>query len=336
MNKPIVATLALVALLIVVIVSYVFLSRPIDEEEITIGFNTWVGYGPLYIAQKEGFFEKRGLRVSLRRMEGTGERRSGLIANRLQGAGSTVDDLVISRAQGVPIKMVLALDESDGADGILVSEGINSVSDLKGKTCAVQPGFVNHFFLLYVLDRNGLTSDDVTIKPMDPDAAAAAFASKHVDVAVTWEPHLTAVKEARPDSAVLLRSGKNDGGADYSGVIVDVLVFREDFIEKRPQDVQAFVDAWYEATEFLEQNQEKARRIIADEMGLEPEEAQAMLANVKFLDRDSNVDYHDKNAKVNVYAVGDTAARLWKQENLIESLPRMSEAIDASFIHGSN
>ena len=80
------------------------------SDVIRIGFNTWVGYGPLYIARDKGFFAKHGVEVSLLRMEGTGERRSAMMAKRLEAVGSTIDDLVVGAAQGVPGKMVLAVD----------------------------------------------------------------------------------------------------------------------------------------------------------------------------------------------------------------------------------
>lgn len=44
-------------------------------------------------------------------------------------------------ASGVPIKQIVQLDKSYGADGIAVRGGINKVADLKGKTISVDaPG----------------------------------------------------------------------------------------------------------------------------------------------------------------------------------------------------
>ena len=46
------------------------------STRVVVGFNTWVGYGPLYIAKEKGFFDEENLAVELQRMEGTGERRA--------------------------------------------------------------------------------------------------------------------------------------------------------------------------------------------------------------------------------------------------------------------
>lgn len=303
-----------------------------EKEEpinIRLGFNTWVGYGPFYIAQEKGFFAEHGLNVDLQRIEGTADRRSALIAGRLEGMGSTVDDLIISAAQGVKGKMVLALDESAGADGILTVKDINDVQDFKGKEIAVQPGFVNHFFLLYILDANGLSSKDITVVPMDPDKASAAFIAKEVDVAVTWEPYLSQVAEDRPDGKTFLTSN------DYPGLIVDILVFNNDFIEKEPDAVRAFVDAWYEALDFLATNPEEGHAIIGQAMGLDSAEVGDILSGVKFLAEDDNVQYYDRSEAVNIYDIAATAERLWQNEGFIDQPLDVNNLIEASFLSGS-
>ena len=46
--------------------------QPAGEQPVRIGFNTWVGYGPLYVALDKGLYSKRGLTVALERMGGYG------------------------------------------------------------------------------------------------------------------------------------------------------------------------------------------------------------------------------------------------------------------------
>lgn len=291
-------------------------------NHIGVGFNTWVGYGPFYIAQERGYFSEEGLRVDLQRIEGTGERRAALAAGRLDAMGSTIDDLVVSASQGVPARLVLALDESAGADGILVAESISGAKDLKGARIAVQPGFVNHFFLLFVLSQNGIKASDVHVVPMEPDKAAAAFVAKEVDVAVTWEPHLTAVKENRPDGKVLLTS------SDFPGLIVDILVFRRDFVEEHPDTVRSFVRAWYRAVQFLGENPEEGRRIIASAFNLDRSEVAEMLSGVRLFGEEENAAYFNRANKVNVYGVAQAAARLWEEAGIIPNRPDVDQLID--------
>lgn len=331
MRKSLLAKI-LFLLTVVVAMSAIVSCQPVTltaTQEVRIGFNTWVGYGPFYIAQEKGFFAERGLDVDLQRIEGTGDRRSALIAGRLDGMGSTIDDLVISVAQGVPAKMVLGLDESAGADGILTLEDVTDIQQFKGKSIAVQPGFVNHFFLLYILNDNGLSSQDVEIRPMEPDTASAAFVAGDVDIAVTWEPHLSQVRDNKPDGKTFLTS------SDYPGLIVDILVFRAEFIEENPEAVQAVVDAWYEALAFMESSPDEANEIIGRAMELDPAVVAEILTGVKFLAEADNLQYHDTDAAVNVFSVAATASEIWQDEGFIETPVDATTLIDTSFLEGS-
>src|ERR1035438_5040481 len=66
---------------------------------LTLGFKTWVGYSPFYVADKEGFLAAEGLQVEFQRIEGTAERRQALIAGSLDALGTTIDDVAeIGRA----------------------------------------------------------------------------------------------------------------------------------------------------------------------------------------------------------------------------------------------
>lgn len=300
-----------------------------SPTEVNIAFNSWVGYGPLFLARDKGFFTKRGLNVNLEVVEEVADRRAGMIAGRLDGVGSTLDDLVVSAAQGVPGKMVLGLDESAGADGILTGQDVNSVEDFKGKTIAVQPGFVNHFFLLYILEDNGLSADEINVRPMDPDQAAAAFIDGSVDIAVTWEPHLSEVQKDKPDGKTFLTS------TDYPGLIVDILVLRDDFIADNPGAVADLVAAWYEALAFIESNPDEAYAIMGQAMDIDPGELAEILSGVNFLAEQDNLKYYNQNEAVNVFSVLSTASQLWQAEGYIAEPVDPNAVIDGTFLEGS-
>ena len=72
------------------------------------------------------------------------------------------------------------VDESAGADGILVKNDINSIADLKGKKVGVSINQTSHYLLLQALETAGLTDADVDL-----------VNSGDLDAAVTWEPYLS-------------------------------------------------------------------------------------------------------------------------------------------------
>ncbi len=296
-----------------------------DKARLRIGFNTWVGYGPLYVAQEKGYFSEHGLQVELERIEGTPERRSALIAKRLDILGSTIDDLIVGASQGVEARLICGCDESNGADGVLVKNDIASIKDLKGRSVAVQPGFVNHFFLLYLLDREGMSPDDVKIEPMEPDKAGAAFVAGQLDVAVTWEPWLSKAKE-RPDGKLLATS------KDAPGVIVDILIARNDLIKERAGDLTKLVRAWNQAVEFCRTNADEANEIIARNMGLSKEEAADMLSGVNLFGAKENESYVKGGKAAEIAA---KCAELLFKGKVIETKPDVKSLISTDFVGGS-
>ena len=170
MSKSFKIILAVLALGLV-LCSYFVQSSGARRLYLTLGFNTWVGYGPFYVADKKGFLAAEGLQVEFQRIEGTAEQRQALIAGRLDALGTTIDDVAVGAEQGVPAKVVLAVDRSNGADGVVVSSDIEDVSELRGRSVAVQPGFVSHFFLLYVLDQHGISPKDIRIQANSSNGA---------------------------------------------------------------------------------------------------------------------------------------------------------------------
>lgn len=322
--------LTVISIAVVVVVSFFVFSqtRCTKRRPFRLAFNTWVGYGPFYVAQEKGFFKEEGLDVELERIEGTGDRRAALIAGRIEALGSTIDDLVVGASQGVNAKMILCIDESAGADGIVAVNSIRDIKDLKGKTVAVQPGFVNHFFLLYLLDQNGISPSELKIEAMEPDAAGLAFMAQKIDVAVTWEPHLSKAKE-RPDGHVLITTA--DPRAQ--GIIVDNLIVRNDVIQDQRTNLEKLLRAWFKAVQYVKTNPDDANAIIGRAFGLSPAEVSETLNGVRLLDESMNRNLLSKaEGSQSVFKVANKAGDLYLQQGLIKSKPNVDSLVDSSFI----
>ena len=109
-------------------------------DTVKIAFSTWVGYGPLYIAEQEGYFKKNGVDVELIKMEDPKERFPALMADRIEMIASTVDTALLYMKTPTDFQYVAAIDDSDGGDGIIAKKDITSVADLKGKKVGVNKG----------------------------------------------------------------------------------------------------------------------------------------------------------------------------------------------------
>jgi NitT/TauT family transport system substrate-binding protein len=290
------------------------------STKVPIASFTWVGYAPLHLAKEKGYFE--GIDVEIKMIDDTSARRAALSKGDVQASTDILDSFVVARASGVPAKVVLKIDDSMGGDGIVVKKEINSLKDLKGKTVAFAKDQPSHFFLLTLLEREGMSMDDIKPKPMnEADLAGQAFLSGDVDAAVTWEPWLT---KAKGKNGKVLVTSK-----ETPGLIVDVFTVRSDFIQKNPDAVKALLKGWFAAIDFWKKNPDEANKIMAKSMKMEPEEFAKLVAGIRYGDREGNKEFFEGGADSKFSKLTRQASGAWKREKLIK------EDVDPKVIDGS-
>src|SRR5436305_13038496 len=125
--------------------------RASAAETVKIAHSTWVGYGPLYIAQEKGFFKKHGVDVELVVMEEPKDRFPAMLADKIDMIASTVDTALLYLRKADDFQYVVAIDDSNGGDGIVAKKDIKSLADLKGKSVAFSEGSVSEFYLNVLL-----------------------------------------------------------------------------------------------------------------------------------------------------------------------------------------
>lgn len=109
-------------------------------EQLTV-LHAPINYEPLYIAEKEGFFEEAGLDVEIRPGGTAQDNLSQLSGGSADISTVSWDAAVTATAEGLPIKLVsgagLISDEID-TSGVVVRKdsGITELSQLEGKTIA--------------------------------------------------------------------------------------------------------------------------------------------------------------------------------------------------------
>lgn len=150
------------------------------------------------------------------------------------GAGSA---MVTYNAQGF-----LQVDWSRGGDLIVVTKGIRTVADLKGKTISVAEGTASNTFLIKFLESNGLTINDVIIKKVaDGIESAKFFKAGTVDAAVIWTPDDGDCLQAIQGSKVLVSTS----AAKF--IIADGLLASKETIEQKHDLLVKFSTAWLTA-----------------------------------------------------------------------------------------
>ena len=257
-----------------------FAAGPAAAEPLKVAHSTWVGYGPFYIAQEQGFFEDEGLEVELILMEDVKTRMPALAAGRVDAAATTVDTVLNFYSARRPFRYLFAVDDSRGGDGIVADNSIRTVAGLKGRRIAFTEGSVSQFYLSVLLKEAGLSLSDIEMVNMTAGDAGAAFVAGRVDAAVTWEPWLTRGNRAE-HGHVLVDSSTSPG------LITDIIVTTEKRLKSRTAELQAFYRAWVRAVEWQKANEREADAIMARGVGGWLKEADV------FKETRSGVAYYD-------------------------------------------
>lgn len=296
-----------------------------NEKPIRIAFNTWIGYSSFYIAQKEGLLDKYHLKVETSVIDPLAEKNAAMLRGDLDGMGGTIDSSVISDTNGLNAKIVMMFDRSNGTDGILATQDIKTVKDLVGKSVAVEEGFVDHFFLLYVLDKAGLPPSSVHLIPMTTDEAGTAFAAGKVDVAATYEPMLDTAR-TRPGSHVLVSS------ADLEPILADTLLISEKDIEERPNQVRDLVRALMEASDLWKKNPDKYLPFVAQKWGWKQTEVASTLRTVQLYDCSDELRLFGKEKPGPLYHYVSKASELWLKSGVTKVGVEATAVIDPQFV----
>ncbi|HRE22150.1 MAG TPA: ABC transporter substrate-binding protein, partial [Rhabdaerophilum sp.] len=273
------------------------------------------------LAKEAGIFKKNGLDVTIRKIP-QASRHLAILSGDIQCAATTVETWIVWNANGVPTQQIFQLDKSYGADGMAVRKDVTKIADLKGKTVAASaPGTAPYFTLAWFLKKNGLTVKDVKVVNMEPGPAAQAFIAGQNDAAMTYEPYLSAVRNA-PDSGKIIATT-----LDYP-MIMDTFGCTPDFLGKNEKAAKALADSYFEAIEMIKKDPAKANEI----MGADVKQTGEQFANSsKFL------RWQDKAANKTFFAgehgkFSEEAADLLLELGIIQAKPDMSKLANTRFV----
>lgn len=231
-------------------------------------------YDPVYIAIDRGFFTQRGIKVEI-----TGDILGGPTAIQAVASGSadaglsSLPALVNANAAGLPVLGVS--DIQSALDGqpleyyyVRLDSDIKDIKDLPGKKIAVnlwRSSF--HYTALMALEQRGIAEDSLEWILLPFDHQAEALIQREVDVIGLMEPYNTYALSKYGDQIRLLFSATDVFGKKQ---------FTTHFVNRvwaqyNPEVAKAFVGGVVDAIQWIEANQDDAKRIVASYTGVEPD-----------------------------------------------------------------
>ena len=252
----------------------------------------------LPIAVERGFFEKHGLEVEIARPYATGvDALNALQAGETQivQVGVPMIGAVLRGMDLVALGNYSGKADAAGADATMAviaseSSGIKAgdPSTLKGKKIATSFGTINHLYILALLDRAGLTPNDVTLVNTPPPDMTVALLSKGVDAFSAWDPWpIVALKDV-PGAVQVIRGGNVISYLGYN-------VAARDWVAKNGTTVEKFLAALSEADQWMRKEPKRAAQVATRWVpGLKPEVAEAAM--------EFNIQQADRRLSANNYA----------------------------------
>lgn len=231
---------------------------PPPDTPLRLASNIWPGYEPLYLARDKQFFSNDKIRlIEFSSNSQTIQAfRNGLI----DAAALTLDEVLLLYEVNRDIRIVLVMDISNGADVVMAQKNIKMLSDLRGKRIGVENNALGAYMMSRLLDIAKLDEGEVKLVQLEVYEHEKAFKEKRVDAVITFEPI----------RSHLLKAGARQifDSSQLPGEIVDVLVVRESYLQKHPENIQSLLHGWYEALALFRQQPQQAAKILGQRMKL--------------------------------------------------------------------
>lgn len=296
----------------------------LSAEEIKLGLQPWLGYGPLWVAQEQGFFDAHGLDVDLATFNWDQDMAAALASGNLDVVAYATNGVISNFNQGVDQKGFLIMDLSFEADAIIAGKDITSIEDLRGKRVAFESGATSDLLMNYALKVNGMSLADIDHVPMGASEAGLALVAGRVDVAVSYEPYISTALSVSDENSVLFTA------AEKPGLISDLLTASSEWIDAHPDEVKGLILAWDDAVRFIRENPEEGGKIIADAVGAKMEEFTPAFEGVRLYTLPEIIAFVEGDFAATVQDIGEIMLAT-NPEN-IKTVPTMDQLMSTDIL----
>jgi NitT/TauT family transport system substrate-binding protein len=204
-------------------------------------------------ADQKGFYRDEGLEVHLNEGSGSGN------AVKIVGAGSTpigmadANRILAGRVNGVPVKSIMSLFYTSPV--LVVSPAdkpIKSLDGLVGKKLGDAPDSANLLIWRAAMKRKGVDAEQVNFINVDPKAKNQLLLAGQIDAALSQSDVADLEAEGHP---MYKLSVTEDSGFN---IVADSIFANEDFLNKNPDVVRAFLRATLKGADYTRQHPDEA------------------------------------------------------------------------------
>jgi|GEM_PF-5352761 len=290
--------------------------------ELSVAINSWAGFAPVKIAEELGYYQDLGLDLEILEIEDISAVKTAIQADQIDLTWGTGDVLLTFADAGIDVQAFYAIDWSNGGDGVVVTEEIQSWKDFEGKSFVGQEGLPPVNLFLYALEDNGVDINSVEFIEMETAAAALAFKAEQVDIAAVYQPYLSEAAE-RENAEIFVSS------ADYPYVITDFISAKETTLNEKSEAVKAFIQATDRAIQFIENSPEEAISITAKHFNLSTEDVAGIFLDIEFPSLEENKKLFNSEEIITSF---NTFQTVMIKAGILEDSVNIDEMINGEFV----
>lgn len=235
----------------------------VQAAPLKIGVSETILSLPLFVAQEQGYFEKRGVNVEVVKCIGGNRCVRNMLAGETELSTATELPVVFNSFTRSDFAIVSSF-VSVTNDLKVVSRSELNITDpakLKGKTLGYVKGSASHYVLDLVLVYNGIDPSIVTRKEITPESAFSALANRELDALCIWEPFASRIQMDLGNDVQLVPIPKL-----YTETFN--LIALNSAIESRPKDLEKIVYALKDSTDFIQEKPDEAKALAAKRLGV--------------------------------------------------------------------
>jgi len=231
--------------------------------------------GIVIVAKERGFFEKRGLDISVSNFTSGKQCLDTVVGGGADIATTAEAPVTAAAMAGQPIAFLARMEYSDLKTVVAAKAGIKTKADLKGKRIAFTAGTGSEVYTVALLASANLKKEDVTLVNLRPQEMLPALASGSIDAFDTWEPHIANAKKTM---------GADVAEIDTKGIYSETfnIVVMQDYLGKNAPLLESFIAAMIDAETWMKANPEDAISVVAKAVALKREDLAPIWADYNY------------------------------------------------------
>jgi NitT/TauT family transport system substrate-binding protein len=231
-------------------------------ETVTIGATPIELNALIYVADERRFFTNNGVRVIIKDYDTGVAAVNGLLKGEVDIALATEFVIVGKSLQKQDVLDLATIDKAMPFFIIARTDrGIKTTADLKGKRIGVPRQTVSEFYLGRMLALNGMRIQQVTMVNTKASDPAGTIAGGDVDTVVTWEPHVTQIRQQMGNGVIIWPA--QSGQVSFWSV-----VSTPRWINQHSDLVRQFLKSLAQAEEYITQHPAEANAVLQKRLKL--------------------------------------------------------------------